>query len=235
MLIPEGQFKVEIRMTNLQLSAVILDMDGTITRFNLDSRGVKLTLLKELEQANLRTANMTERSTILLLLQQMRQQFDSENYERFRNRFYALLEEMEVKAAGEAVLHAGVLDTLNELKERSLRIGLVTNNSRKGTALTLNNLGLNGFFHTVVTRDDCQEMKPHPSPLSKALKNLDARADEAIYVGDSVNDILAAKEAGLRSVAVTTGAASTQQLLQYEPDYILASLNDLPNLIAKTD
>jgi len=217
------------------ISTVILDMDGTITRFNLDSREVKLTLLKELEQANLLTATMTERSTVLFLLQQMKQQYDRKNYEKFRNRFYHLLEEMEVKAAKDAALHVGVLDTLHKLKECNLRVGLVTNNSRKGTTLTLKNLGLNGFFHTIVTRDDCQEMKPNPSPLSKALKDLNARAEEAIFVGDSVNDIIAAKEAGLRSVAVATGTSSTQQLLQYEPDYILASLNDLPALIAKTD
>jgi pyrophosphatase PpaX len=225
--------KVEFETIIMGLSAVILDMDGTITRFNLDSRGVKLTLLKELEQLNLRAANMSERSTIVILLKQMKQHLDTENYGKFRNRLYDLLEEMEVKAAGET-LHPGVLDTLQKLKERQLRIGLVTNNSRKGANLTLEHLGLSGFFHTVVTRDDCEEMKPDPSPLNKALKELDARPDEAIFVGDSVNDIIAAKEAGVGSVAIATGTSSLEELLQYEPDYVLDSLNDLPNLIAKT-
>jgi pyrophosphatase PpaX len=216
------------------LSAVILDMDGTITQFNLDSRRVKLKLLKELEQLNLRPANTSETSTIVILLKQMRQHLDAENYGKFRNRLYDLLEEMEVKAAGEVTLHPGVLDTLHMLKERRLRIGLVTSNSRKGANLTLEHLGLNGFFHTVVTRDDCEEMKPNPGPLNKALKELDARPDEAIFVGDSVYDIIAAKEAGVGSVAVASGTSSMEQLLEYEPDYILSSLNDLPSLIAKT-
>ena len=218
-------------MKPVKLRSVILDMDGTITRFNLDSKGVKLTILAELEKLNLRSPDMTERSSILTLLKQMKDRLDTETYDKVRNQFYRLLEEMEVKAAQETAFHPGVLDTLHKLRQRGLLLGLVTNNSRKGTDISLERLGLNGFFQVVVTRDECQEMKPNPESLKKALKELNVRADEAIFVGDSVNDIIAAKKAGLSSVAVSSGSASMEQLISYEPDYILGSLNDLPSLI----
>ena len=217
----------------MKVSAVILDMDGTLTRFNLNSREVKKKLIKEMEQVNVRGANMSENSTIVVLLKQMKEGLDSENYARFRGRLYDLLEQMEVKAAGEAILHPGVLDTLRTLEDRKLRMGLVTSNSRRGTDLTLEHLRLRGFFESVVTRDDCPEMKPDPTPLSMAVKELDVRADETIFVGDSIMDILAASNAGVRSVAVASGSASVEQLIQQKPDYILASLTELPNLIAK--
>ena len=215
----------------MKLRTVILDMDGTITRFNLDSKGAKVAFLAELDKMNLRSPDMTERSSIFILLKQMKQRLDTETYEKLRNQLYGLLEGMEVKAAQEAAFHPGVLDTLQELRHRGLLLGLVTNNSRRGTDISLERLGLNGFFQAVVTRDDCNEMKPDPGSLKQALKGLNVRADEAIFVGDSVNDIIAAKAAGLSSVAVSTGSISMEQLISYEPDYILGSLNDLPKLV----
>jgi len=215
----------------MKLSAVILDMDGTITQSNLDFVGVRRKILAELEEMNLRTADMTERLTNYVLLKQLKQRLDAETYEKLRTRFYDLLEEMEAEAAQKAVLYAGALDTLHILRDRDLRIGLVTSNSRKGTDLTLKRLELSDLFDAVVTRDDCEEMKPDPAPLKKALQELDVHVDEAIFVGDWVYDIKAAQEAGVSSVAVFTGPFEMEHLLRSGPDYLIGSLNDLPTLI----
>jgi phosphoglycolate phosphatase-like HAD superfamily hydrolase len=56
-------------------------------------------------------------------------------------------------------------------------------------------------------------------------------SSEAILVGDGVMDIMAAKAAGVPSVAVTTGPFTSGRLLEAEPDFLLASINDLPTLI----
>jgi phosphoglycolate phosphatase len=219
-------------MTSMKLRAVILDMDGTITRFNIDYLGARRAVLAELEKMNLKTSDMTERSSIYLLLKQLKPRLNSRAYEQLRKLFYDRLEEMEVKAAREVMLYPGVLDTMKALRSRALRIGLVTNNGRKGTNLTLERLGLRVFFDAIVTRDDCEEMKPDPGPIRKVLQELKAHVDEAILVGDGVMDIMAAKAAGLSSVAVSSGPFDNEQLLRSEPDYVLDSVNDLPNLIS---
>ena len=208
-----------------------MDMDGTITRFNLDFREARRVALAELEKLNLRTADMTEELSIYLILKQLKGRLDTEIYEKLRKQFYNLLEDMEIKAAQQVILYPGALDTLRKLQERSLRIGLVTNNGRKGTDLTLRRFGLKVFFDAIVTRDDCEEMKPDPAPVRKALNELRMRADEAIFVGDGMMDMIAAKQAGLCSVAVPTGPFSVERLLQSKPDYLLGSVNDLPDLI----
>jgi pyrophosphatase PpaX len=138
---------------------------------------------------------------------------------------------MEIKAAQEVMLYPGVEETLRELRNRDIKIGLVTNNGRAGTNLTLNRFRLKALFDAVVTRDDCKEMKPDAAPVRQVLAELNSRAEEAILVGDGVMDIIAAKAAGLRSVAVATGPSGIDRLLQTEPDYVLGSINDLQKLI----
>ncbi|HMK82863.1 MAG TPA: HAD hydrolase-like protein, partial [Candidatus Bathyarchaeia archaeon] len=140
----------------MDLRAVILDMDGTITRFNIDYLRARRLVLEELEKMKLKTADMTEQFSIYLLLKQLKPRLDPETYGRLRKLFYSRLEEMEIKAAREVMLYPGVFDTMNKLRGRELLIGLVTNNGRKGTNLTLKRLGLKNFFDAIVTRDDCE-------------------------------------------------------------------------------
>ena len=206
-------------------------MDGTITRFNIDYIGMRRAALAELDNMNLRTPELTEQMNLYLILQKVRTSHDAQTYEKLRERLYARLEDMEIKAAQDVVLYPGVEKTLLELRNRNIKIGLVTNNGRAGTTLTLSRFGLTALFDAVVTRDDCKEMKPDAAPVRQVLTELNSSAEEAIFVGDGVMDIIAAKAAGLRSVAVATGPSGLGHLLQTEPDYVLGSINDLQKLI----
>jgi HAD superfamily hydrolase (TIGR01549 family) len=215
----------------LKVKAVVLDMDGTITRFNLDFMDARRRALEELDKLRLRTPDLTEEVSLYIILGKLKQRLDSKTFDEFRSRIYVILEEMELKAAKEVTLLPGAVDTLQKLRNGSFKIGLVTNNGRKGTESTLNRCNLVGFFDAIVTRDDCDDMKPNPAPVAMALSEMHASTDEAILVGDGVMDIMAAKAAGIPSVAVATGPFSSTRLLEAEPDYLLASVNDLPELI----
>jgi len=219
----------------LKLKAVVMDMDGTITKFNLDYMGARRRALQELEKLNLRTPDMTEQVSLYIILKRLKDNLDADTFERLRRTFYELLEEMELKAAQEVTLYPGAIETLRKLRSRSLKIGIVTNNGRAGTDLTLKRYQLESYFDAVVTRDDCAEMKPDGAPVRKVLKEMGVPPEDAILVGDGVMDILAAREAGLPSVAVATGPFTKERLLQAEPDYLLGSVNDLPLLIEQLD
>jgi phosphoglycolate phosphatase len=215
----------------LKIRAIIMDMDGTITNFNLDFINARRKALRELERMNLRTADMTEQTSFFVLLKSARDRIDDLSYVLLRRKFYNLLEEMELNAAKEVTLYPGALEALQKVRSRGVRIGVVTNNGRAGTDLTINRLGLQNFFDIVVTRDDCEQMKPSAEPVRKALAGLYVHVRNAILVGDGVMDVLAARASGLPSVAVATGPFSKERLLNVEPDYLLGSINDLPLLI----
>ena len=206
-------------------------MDGTITRFNIDYVGMRRAALAEVERMNLRTPEMTEQLYLYFILQKVKATADTQTYEKLRERLYGRLEDMEIKAAREVTLYPGVEETLRELKNRHIKLGLVTNNGRAGTTLTLDRCGIRTLFEAIVTRDDCQEMKPNAAPIIQVLAEMKAGVDEAILVGDGIMDIIAAKAAGLLSAAVATGPSHIQHLLETEPDYVLGSINDLLSLV----
>ncbi len=212
-----------------------MDMDGTITKFNLDYLAARRLALQELDRMNLRTPDMTEQISLYLILKKLKNNMDPDTFQKLRRKFYGLLEEMELKAAQDVTLYPGAIETLRKLRGRSLKIGIVTNNGRAGTEVTLKRLRLGDFFDAVVTRDDCDEMKPDSDPVRKVLSEMKILPGEAILVGDGVMDIMAARAAGLLSVAVATGPFSSERLLQAEPDYLLGSVNDLLLLVDLLD
>ena len=218
----------------MELKAVVLDMDGTITTFNIDYIELRRVALDLLTEMNLRTPDMNENLPVYSVLRRLKATIDADTYAVLRNRLYRLLEGVEMKAAQKVTIYPGVMDTLNYLQKRALKLGLVTNNGRLGTNLTLSRLGLSGFFHAVVTRDDCEEMKPDAGPVREVLRKLSVGVENAILVGDGVLDIEAARATGLSSVAVATGPFS-DKLIKSGPDYILGSINDVPELVELLD
>lgn len=110
------------------------------------------------------------------------------------------------------------------------RIAIVTTNSSQNVNAFLVKHGLDGLIHAVYGVD---------TPGSKAQKILMARnqllenrKQESVFmVGDSLSDVLAAKEASVTSIAVTWGHQSLENLLRAKPDYLVSSPQDLIQII----
>jgi pyrophosphatase PpaX len=83
----------------------------------------------------------------------------------------------------------------------------------------------------VVTAHDVTRPKPDPEPLLKALNYLGVEAASSILVGDSSYDILTGKNAGSRTLGVTWGLGSREELARLEPDGLLHRWDDLLNYL----
>lgn len=75
-------------------------------------------------------------------------------------------------------------------------LGIVTNRIRSGIFESTELASLKECFSTVVAYEDTERHKPDPEPLLLALENLEVRPDEAVYIGDSPDDLAAARSAG---------------------------------------
>ncbi len=114
--------------------------------------------------------------------------------------------------------------------EKKVGLGLVTNIGAKGVQRAITSLGLTGLFDVVVTRNDVELLKPSGEGIKIALTKVRATSAEALFVGDSVSDILAAKDAGVCVAVVQGGESAPTSLLTVGPDYLWQVLGELRTL-----
>ena len=96
----------------------------------------------------------------------------------------------------DARLFAGVLPGLRRLAEGGLAMSVVTNKPRFFTEMLLQRLEIETFFRGVVAGDDGIRRKPHADMLLAACERMGSQPAQSLMVGDSENDVIAARSAG---------------------------------------
>lgn len=104
---------------------------------------------------------------------------------------------------------AGVVETLIRLKQRGVLLAVCTNKPSAATVEILRALELEQYFAVVVGGDDTPALKPNPAHIDAVLTRLGVAREDAVMVGDSINDVLAAKGAGLPCIVVSFGYSRT--------------------------
>ena len=133
--------------------------------------------------------------------------------------------------AVETRLYPGARDVLRLLRERDCAIACITNKAAEFTEPLLEALALRSYFGVVLSGDSLTQRKPHPLPLLHAARQFGVTPQQACMVGDSRNDILAARAAGFGAVGVRYGYGRDLSVLK--PDAMLDSLAELPPLLEK--
>jgi 2-phosphoglycolate phosphatase len=128
--------------------------------------------------------------------------------------------------AEDTVLLPDVRTALSKFHQAGLRMAVATSKSCKGSDIILNELGIEHYFEFVVGADSVQNHKPDPEALHLSREKLGIEADEMIYVGDTRFDTEASKNAGVACVAVATGYASREELVELAPEYVADNMDD---------
>ncbi len=115
--------------------------------------------------------------------------------------------------------YAGVPELLLALSGVPLMVA--TNKPGGFSAAILSGLGLDSFFRCVIGGDQVPARKPDPAHLRACLLGLTVEAPAVVVVGDSPNDILAARGLGAVSVGCTWGLVPAQVLRALEPDHLI--------------
>jgi len=124
-------------------------------------------------------------------------------------------------------LRAGARDFLAAIKAKGIAAGLVSNVGGKALAKALPKLALAGCFAVVLTRNDVRNLKPHPEGLNLAIEKLGVRKDRVMLLGDSLDDVNAARNAGIRIMIITDGENAKEDILTAQPDYVIQGYEEL--------
>lgn len=119
-------------------------------------------------------------------------------------------------------IYPGIVETLEAMRGMQLRLACVTNKAEAFTLPLLERTGLMPYFGAVVSGDTLSVKKPDPAVLHHACELLGVAAPQALMIGDSANDALAARAAGMPVLLVTYGYSEGMPVDTIECDGLLS-------------
>jgi phosphoglycolate phosphatase len=121
-------------------------------------------------------------------------------------------------------IYAGVEEGLKQLKAENLKLACVTNKAERFTLPLLERMNLLHYFDAVVCGDRVARPKPNPDCYVEACRRLGVQAQEAVIIGDSENDVQAARAAGIRVFCVTYGYREGKPVESLGADAVVSDL-----------
>jgi HAD superfamily hydrolase (TIGR01509 family) len=188
----------------MPLSALLFDLDGTLTTPMLDFPAIK------------RDIGIGEQP-ILEAIARMKP--------LERERAMAILHAHEERAAIESTLNPGCTELLAWISQKAIPLALITRNSRRSAEFVLNRHGLR--IDILLTRDEGL-FKPDPAPLLVACEKLKANPADAWMIGDGRYDVEAGLAADMKTVWISHGATRD---FPAQPWRTVADLHELLNLL----
>jgi phosphoglycolate phosphatase len=146
-------------------------------------------------------------------------------------RFFHHYGELEESNEDRAKPYPGAAEALQAVHGARLLTAVVTNKQHRFAAALFKRLGLAAHIDVLIGGDTCERRKPDPQPLLFACQSLGAAPSESLMVGDSVNDVQAARAAGIPVVCVSYGYNEGRDPSTLDCDELLDSLAELPALL----
>ncbi|MFD5246339.1 HAD family hydrolase [Amycolatopsis sp. NPDC058340] len=139
------------------------------------------------------------------------------------------LSRFEGEAVAQISPSPGVADVLRDWRAQGFTVTIVSNNSVDAVRSFLGLHDLAELVRGIIARttSDPARLKPRPALLDAAVKALGTSPGQCVMVGDSAADILAARAAGVASIALAKTPAKRRALAALDPDALVTDLADL--------
>jgi phosphoglycolate phosphatase len=219
------------------VAGLLFDLDGTLLdtasdiaralNRTLEEHGIAALEVREVSRMIGRGSPMLIERAAAARGRNLRESDKTAMLERFF-RHYAELEESD---ESDAAPYPGARETLRALHESEVPIAVVTNKHFRFANGLLHRLNLKRWINLVIGGDTCDRRKPDPKPLLFACESLGVAPERSIMVGDSINDVKAARAARIPIVCVPYGYNEGQDPRSLDCDAMLETLADLPALL----
>lgn len=214
---------------------VLIDVDGTLVDSVPDLSFCVDEMMKQIGrepwgEARARdwVGNGVERLVRRALIGQLNGEPDEAEFEKAFPVFMDLYKENTSKRSE---LYPGVPEGLAYLKSAGYIVGCVTNKAEAFTIPLLTDLGIIDEFGLVVSGDTLPKKKPDPLPLLHAAEYFKVDPADALMIGDSSNDVKAARAAGFQIICMTYGYNHGEDIRDSHPDAVIDSMTELKNLL----
>lgn len=124
-------------------------------------------------------------------------------------------------------LYSGVRKFLKKMAEEKVKQAVITNKPADFARKLLKIMAIDHFFELTVGGDTLTEKKPYPLPLQYTMRYFSCDSDNALMIGDSSNDIKAARATGVKVIGLNYGYNHGEPIEYSNPDAVLSSLSEL--------
>lgn len=213
-----------------KIKCIIFDLDGTLVN-TLDKHIEAFRILfKEINrkisyEEIAENMGRTPKDILLTLLPELTS--DKNQLENLSRR----KEEILTKLLKDITKFPGSIEILDYLKNLKIKICLASSTPLFNVSKMIKNACLSNYFDVIISGEDITIGKPNPEVFLKASEIAKICKEFCLIIGDSPHDIDAAKAAGIKIIAITTGIHTIEQVKEAKPNYIISSLTDLLEII----
>lgn len=217
------------------IRAVLFDLDGTLVDSAPDLTTAVDAMLMQLGRPSAGEAKVREwvgNGAQRLVKRALTNGMDAEPpAELFDDAYPRFLDYYTKHLTDRSCLYPGVAEALADMRRMKLALAVVTNKPERYIAPLLNVLGVREDFAVLIGGDTLPQKKPHPAPLLTAARELGVEPAQTLMVGDSRNDVLAARSAGMPVVCVPYGYNHGEDIRLTAPDAVVEDLRELTSLL----
>lgn len=214
-----------------KVKLVIFDLDGTLIdtapdlAYSMDLVMQELGLPEQgVSKVRRHIGNGVRRLVEDVMISELQSTPDQEAVDEALDAFIGHYHEHLVR---QSCLYPDVRNCLQGLRSSGIRLACVTNKAKAFTEPLLAHFQIDEYFDLVLSGDSLAKKKPDPFPLVHACQQFEVKAADCIMVGDSSNDIRAARDAGIRSVCMSYGYSDAEAIKMLKPDVVLGSCAEL--------
>ncbi len=212
---------------------IAFDLDGTLLDSANDLVLSLNILLKEQKQKSIsrnKVNSLVGNGALAMIKKAYELNANSENinWNELKDRFLEIYKSCYTK---NTKLYPYTIETLNFLKKSKFKIILVSNKPEYFVYKILDYFNITSFFKAISGGDTFQYRKPDPRHLTETIKNANIENYECIFVGDSINDALCAKNSKSKLVLLKHGYSS-EDINNMEADFVCADLKNFCKVIS---
>lgn len=221
------------------IRAVLVDLDGTLLDTAPDLAAAVNRVQAELGLPALtteRVASFVGKGLPTLVRRALAGNHEGAIDEALFQRAWPLFERHYAAESGrQAQAYPGAREGVEKMRAQGLRLACVTNKAERYTLALLRDTGFLEAFEFAVCGDHVAARKPDPAPMLLACERLAVAPAEALVIGDSANDVLAARAAGCRVWCVPYGYNEGRPFETLGFDRSVATLAEAAELLARAD
>ncbi len=213
------------------IKAIVFDFDGTLAFLNIDFSLMRERVFDLVRRYGIGEETIQEKYLLEIIdeIYEILYEKNSSEAETFYQESHHILHALEMKAAQEGKLIPGAKVTLRSLREKGVKVGIITRNCEDAVRKIFPDI--DDFCDVFVSRNSVKNVKPHPEHLTQVMESLKTSVRDSVVVGDHIIDVQAGKRVGMKTIGVLTGRTKKEEFEKAGADYILREASEVCELL----